>query len=232
MRKGDGTGLSAKGFSEVRKGDGTVLWNAIPDSEIHHHPGTEGSGTAIADVVGSADLTLNTDDWISESGYEGGVGFNMDGDNSATASLTQPTARTRIIRFDAGALSGQTLYVFSHNPFPALGYSERGDVWRYSDGADNQITISDATVPNSGIWIAVVRMDSSTQYLGLYDNAKTLQYENTRSNPNTTYDGSTFYLGQQGGGARHWSGSVDPNMETFDAYLTDQEVTDVLDARF
>jgi len=34
MRKGDGTGLSAKGFSEVRKGDGTVLWNAIPDSGI------------------------------------------------------------------------------------------------------------------------------------------------------------------------------------------------------
>ena len=31
IRKGDGTGLAAKGYSQVRKGDGTVLWNAIPD---------------------------------------------------------------------------------------------------------------------------------------------------------------------------------------------------------
>jgi len=37
IRRGDGTGLSAKGFSEVRKGDGTVLWSAgtqIPDSVV------------------------------------------------------------------------------------------------------------------------------------------------------------------------------------------------------
>ena len=34
IRKGDGTGLAAKGYSQVRKGDGTVLWNAIPDSVV------------------------------------------------------------------------------------------------------------------------------------------------------------------------------------------------------
>jgi len=36
-RKGDGTGLSFNGASEVRKGDGTVLWSsepAIPDSVV------------------------------------------------------------------------------------------------------------------------------------------------------------------------------------------------------
>lgn len=36
IRQGDGTGLSASGFSEVRTGDGTVLWSAggeIPDSQ-------------------------------------------------------------------------------------------------------------------------------------------------------------------------------------------------------
>ena len=35
IRKGDGTGLAAKGYSQVRKGDGTVLWNAIPDSGVY-----------------------------------------------------------------------------------------------------------------------------------------------------------------------------------------------------
>ena len=34
IRKGDGTGLAAAGYSQVRKGDGTVLWNAIPDSVV------------------------------------------------------------------------------------------------------------------------------------------------------------------------------------------------------
>ncbi len=37
IRKGDGTGLDAKGYSQVRKGDGTVLWNAIPDSDVYLH---------------------------------------------------------------------------------------------------------------------------------------------------------------------------------------------------
>jgi hypothetical protein len=37
IRRGDGTGLSVPGFSEVRTGDGTVLWSAgggIPDSVV------------------------------------------------------------------------------------------------------------------------------------------------------------------------------------------------------
>ena len=34
MRLGDGTSLRAKGYSQVRKGDGTELWNAIPDSGV------------------------------------------------------------------------------------------------------------------------------------------------------------------------------------------------------
>jgi len=35
IRRGDGTGLNAQGFSEIRKGDGTVLWSAIPDSDVY-----------------------------------------------------------------------------------------------------------------------------------------------------------------------------------------------------
>lgn len=36
IRKGDGTGLAPKGFAEVRKGDGTVLWsaNTAPESGV------------------------------------------------------------------------------------------------------------------------------------------------------------------------------------------------------
>ena len=34
MRLGDGASLRAKGYSQVRKGDGTELWNAIPDSVV------------------------------------------------------------------------------------------------------------------------------------------------------------------------------------------------------
>jgi hypothetical protein len=59
FRKGDGTGLGAKGFSEIRKGDGTVLWSAgpdIPDSVVDNYEDADAnpagpyeSGQTIAD---------------------------------------------------------------------------------------------------------------------------------------------------------------------------------------
>lgn len=60
-RKGDGTGLGAKGYSQVRKGDGTVLWNAIPASVVDNFeaadgdpPGPYESGETIADYYRGA----------------------------------------------------------------------------------------------------------------------------------------------------------------------------------
>ena len=61
IRKGDGTGLAAKGYSQVRKGDGTVLWNAIPDRGMAYYDVTEETPeedevTIWQDQIGERDL--------------------------------------------------------------------------------------------------------------------------------------------------------------------------------
>jgi len=56
IRKGDGTGFTPKGFAGVRKGDGTILYSAIPDSVVDNFeaddadpPGIYASGETIVD---------------------------------------------------------------------------------------------------------------------------------------------------------------------------------------
>jgi hypothetical protein len=73
IRQGDGTTVTPKGISEVRKGDGTVIYNAIPDSVVvQYDPRTwsEGDGTLVDDV-GNADLSLS-------GGFQSGTLSNGD----------------------------------------------------------------------------------------------------------------------------------------------------------
>lgn len=76
IRKGDGTGLAAKGYSEVRKGDGTVLWNAIPDSVASYmdlfYAMDEGSGSSLADSLDTGvSGSLDGAGWATDTGSPG-----------------------------------------------------------------------------------------------------------------------------------------------------------------
>lgn len=80
IRQGDGTGLSVPAFTEVRKGDGTVLWSAgaeIPDSGIPQYPyqdtlieaddpGTEPHPDANNPVLTGADVTDISRDYVAD----------------------------------------------------------------------------------------------------------------------------------------------------------------------
>lgn len=70
-RQGDGTGLSASGFSEVRKGDGTVLWSAapdIPDSvETQYRFEDDSDTTTALDGVGSNNATISGPTYTSNA---------------------------------------------------------------------------------------------------------------------------------------------------------------------
>lgn len=79
IRRGDGTGLNPQGYTEVRKGDGTVLWSSDTDSEIlryefendytdswNENDGT-GHGTNFTEYSKRGDYALvfdGTDDWL------------------------------------------------------------------------------------------------------------------------------------------------------------------------
>lgn len=86
IRRGDGTGLDPEGFTEVRKGDGTVLWSAIdiPDSGVSRwtFDSVDLDGSDPIDVWGDNDATNNGAttgvDGTSET-YDTGEAFEFDG---------------------------------------------------------------------------------------------------------------------------------------------------------
>jgi len=91
IRAGDGAGLDGNGYSQVRKGDGTVLWNAIPDSGgTHQWNHKEGSGTTLGDAIGSLNGTINGATWQTGAGTENTY-LQYDGtdDHTALGSASQ-----------------------------------------------------------------------------------------------------------------------------------------------
>jgi hypothetical protein len=78
---------------EVVAPDGTVVFEpAIPDSAIHQHRMDQGSGSTVADSIGSFDATLNnTNIRSSETDLVGGFGLDFgqanDGDFASTGSF-------------------------------------------------------------------------------------------------------------------------------------------------
>lgn len=61
IRKGDGTGLAAKGFTEVRKGDGTVL-SSLPSSAFSQFDAAQIGGLSDGDTVSTWEDRIGTND--------------------------------------------------------------------------------------------------------------------------------------------------------------------------
>ncbi|MFP4218809.1 MAG: LamG-like jellyroll fold domain-containing protein [Salinarchaeum sp.] len=125
IRRGDGTGLTPKGYTEVRKGDRTVLWSAIPDSgDLHAH----------------WDATqLSLDDGDAVTTWDDPVG-----DNDATGNATYRTGQisgNAVVRFDGtddyldvvGDTLSQPYHVFVVAEHAGLGTSNQELI----DGGDD-----------------------------------------------------------------------------------------------
>jgi len=82
IRKGDGTAVAPKGISQVRTGDGRILFDrfAIPDSAIYHWMLDEGAGSTAEDSVGTLDADVVGASWVSGD-WEGD--YALDGDGSS-----------------------------------------------------------------------------------------------------------------------------------------------------
>jgi len=104
IRRGDGTGLSVPGFSEVRKGDGAVLWSAggdIPDGGLSHRydasqlTGSQGSDVnSLPDSEQNDDLTVNAGQTTLKTDAQNNLNVvRLDGDDGLIASgvsVSQP----------------------------------------------------------------------------------------------------------------------------------------------
>lgn len=110
IRKGDGTGLAPKGFAEVRKGDGTVLWAAssggIPDSgdlQAAYDLSKNNGSLPISDQSGNGH-DLNTGQFsgvnVSINGVQAGEYDGVD-DVTGTTFSTVSQPFTIVVAFEA-----------------------------------------------------------------------------------------------------------------------------------
>ena len=81
IRKVDGTPVTPKGISQIRTGDGRILFDgpAIPDYGVSHHPLIERSNVTLVDQVGDNDGEAVGTTNVSNNYFEG---FAEDGDGS------------------------------------------------------------------------------------------------------------------------------------------------------
>ena len=195
--------------------DGTTVWtaDAIPDSVIHHYPADEGSGSTIADSVGSADVTDFNGTWTSDGAFKGGTAPFFDRtDDDATVSATNPSAYTWAVRVRADSLGTESptdRMVFSHAFDPVLKYNIDSDVWRFNDGASRAEVADSQSAVEGSIRYLFSGLNASTAELHVYDETKTLVGSDSFPSPNQTYTTSTRYIGDDGGGSRRWGGEID-----------------------
>ena len=81
IRKGDGTPVEPKGVSQIRTGDGRILFDgpAIPDAAVLRYPFIEGSGTTVTETIEGQDGTISGAGWVSNNWQEG---WALDGDGT------------------------------------------------------------------------------------------------------------------------------------------------------
>lgn len=141
VRQGDGVGLSAAGFSEVREGDGTVLWSqggAIPDSAIAQYDARALTGYSDGDPVntwpdegGNYDVT-GTAPTFRSSGINGNPSVEFDGSDdvlSATFNSTesQPNTIAAVVEPFNADQTGYTAVVDAESNLHQLAYNTGGN---------------------------------------------------------------------------------------------------------
>ena len=151
--------------------------DAIPDSAVFHQPWTEGSGTTAEDVIGSNDGTITTtDQWVSNSSFEGGFGLefgDVEEDSGEYVDLG-----SSIVDY-----TGQTYIAFTVSDIPQSDdprttlYQDTTDSTIRSFSTDEgQLRVQD--MPNRRAWN---NPDSGLQRVGVWsdwDNGETRIYAN------------------------------------------------------
>ena len=212
IRKGDGTPVTPKGISQIRTGDGRILFDgvAIPDSALTQNADhiwymDEGSGSTVADSVGTEDGT------ISESVWSSGVGagdFVVENQNAGD-----------IITIGDGVFNNETSFTvvaWGFHPSGGDGYlfqQNTTDVLFQIDGSEN-ITgfVGDESnptevTPDEGWIMGAITYDGSTATIYAYDLDGEI-VTSSWSAPEPSWD-DVFSFGNRPDGDRTWIGGID-----------------------
>ena len=150
IRKGDGTPVEPKGISQIRTGDGRILFDgvAIPDSVVAHYDATveESTGgiTSITDLEGSYDLSGSAT--VISDGINGQQSFRFDGTddrmrNQSISLSDEPFSIVFVCETQEGRPTDNALgwYWSNYDDFDVALQDEGDtfDTWRGGDSERN-----------------------------------------------------------------------------------------------
>ena len=211
---------------------------AIPDRVVNRAPLDEGAGTTFSDAVGDADGTLQNDAWFSDGVFEGGTAPEFDQDTQWgewQPRTEAPITWTCRVRGDSDLTQPHpetvSKFVFSHNREPALEYHLDDEAFRLAHAGDFGVGLVSDPLSNlaGSIRVCAVRLDSSEMALDVWDADGNKVGDNSVSDPSTSFDSSTNYLGNEGPveDERLWGDAVDL-FDVYDEFLGDSDLENVI----
>lgn len=243
IRQGDGTGLSAAGFSEVRKGDGTVLSAAgpgIPDSGVARWEFEQD----VTDSWGTYDGTDNTSAGYTTDPAVGAYAKSFDGNDDYvnigdfSVFTTPPFSVALYIRTslsDSNFDGSQRPFTKSNDGGGFAGWFFLGDiidqdgnlVFQANGDSNSGFRVSSTTAINDGNWHqAVVTYSASNTEAILYIDGSS-EDTNSNFNPGNISNPAELTFGSRNAGAdRFYEGDVD-DARFYDKVLTSTEVSNL-----
>jgi len=231
----------AVGSPRVKSDAGTVYeshdaleLSAIPDSAIGRWPIDEGSGTTVADAIGTNDLSFSGDPtWTSDANAIGGWKLDLDGNDRLAGTEYSEIATDAAfsvaitVEIDSTVDEGD---VIIHNELAA------GDVFSISVEGASADTLS-AAIADGGTQVATatasLSYDTKLRLVFTFDGSSTgtlyVNASGTASGSDNNRFGATgFSVGGHNANGRHIPGAVDEPIVA-DAEWTSQQVTDDYD---
>jgi hypothetical protein len=218
--------------------DGDVVWSAgssLPNSATHHYPMGEGSGTTVADAIGSNDFSLTGTSWTSDSGYNGGYGTVYDGTDdygsaSTVSALGVGKAFAVAITIDFNDIANTgSKSIIAHNRSNSdrfavgLIQDDDGVAAGLYDGSSFQ-GVSSGGVSESNRYRVVYNYDGNGSG-ELYTNTSELTGSNS---PPTSTGSAGLAIGRRLNGDLYYNGEMDDFL-ICDSQLSDSEIQDDYD---
>ena len=162
IRKGDGTPVTPKGISQIRTGDGRILFDgvAIPDSVVAHYDAqaetTTGPISSITDRSNSFDLSGSC--VVISDGINGYQSYRFDGSetmsNSSLQALTEPFGIVAVVQQQAGAESNDFYFDSDGNVQDFAVQDDNNEEFHFYRDTDQQQAIGGTVSTNPEVMVA------------------------------------------------------------------------------
>jgi len=220
-------------FGASRAGLMSVRGDAIPDSVTNRWPMDEGSGTTLADDVGSTNANLVGGTWVSDTSSVGGSHTDYDGvdDRWDTPSFgingSEYTFMTWV-RWDSvndlDTIASATDSSFRNGWALTLDGSQNWRINHLDDSFDTAVSLSESPATETWYFAAAVGVDDEAT-IYVYDNNNLIATDSGTST-RTTGDRELYGMAANGETDRNINGQADAPAVSTTTALTQSEIED------